>query len=94
MNNKISINNSFETKDLNLACVLLSLGYTLDSIDKREPQKSIFIFLRQDGDGLDEIIQSFWARALKLDPLSVLTSLKLLKNRLYSEEKPKESITK
>ena len=84
MTNNISNNDIFETTDLNLASVLLSLGYTLDCIDKREPQKAIFIFLRQDN--LDEVIQSFWSRALKLEPLSVLTNLKILKNRLYSNE--------
>jgi len=84
MSNKISVKDCFATTDLNLASVLLSLNYTLDCIDKREPQKATFIFLRQDD--LDEVIQSFWARALKLEPLSVLTNLKLLKNRLYSNE--------
>lgn len=84
MSNNISPNNTFETTDLHLASVLLSLGYTLDCIDKREPHKAIFLFLRDDK--LDEIIQSFWARALKIEPLSLLTSLKLIKNRLYSNE--------
>jgi hypothetical protein len=56
----------------------------LDSIDKTSPSKAKFLFLRRDG--LDETIQAFWARALKLEPLSVLTNLKILKNRLYSDE--------
>jgi hypothetical protein len=84
MSNNISINDLFETSDLNLSCVLLSLGYSLDSIDKTSPSKAKFLFVRSDG--LDDVIQAFWARALKLEPLSILTNLKILKNRLYSNE--------
>ena len=84
MSNHISINDLFETSDLNLACVLLSLGYSLDCIDKSSPSKAKFLFVRNDG--LDEAIQAFWTRALKLEPLGILTNLKILKNRLYSDE--------
>ena len=84
MSNHISINDLFETSDLNLSCVLLSLGYSLDSIDKSSPSKAKFLFVR--GEGLDEAIQAFWARTLQLEPLSVLTNLKIIKNRLYSNE--------
>lgn len=84
MNSIINNNNLFETTDLHLSSVLLTLGYTLDCIDKRELHKSVFKFLRVDG--LDETIQAFWARTLKLEPLSLLTNLKLIKNRLYSYE--------
>lgn len=84
MSNHILTNDLFETTDLNLSCVLLSLGYSLDSIDKTSPGKAKFLFVRSNG--LDDAIQSFWARALKLEPLSILTNLKILKNRLYSDE--------
>ncbi|OGM63611.1 hypothetical protein A2893_02660 [Candidatus Woesebacteria bacterium RIFCSPLOWO2_01_FULL_39_25] len=81
---KINNNDLFETTDLHLASVLLSIGYTLEYIDKREPHKAVFVFNRNDK--LENFVQAFWARALKLEPLSVLTSLKLIKNRLYSNE--------
>jgi hypothetical protein len=85
MSNNITTNDLFETSDLNLACVLLSLGYSLDCIDKTSSSsKAKFRFLRREG--LDEAIQAFWARDLKLEPLSILTNLKILKNRLYSDE--------
>jgi len=84
MTKNISVNDFFETADLHLGSVLLTLGFNLDYIDKHDPSKARFIFLREEG--LDEAVQSFWARTLKLDPLSVLTNLKILKNRLYSNE--------
>lgn len=84
MNNNIASNNLFETTDLHLASVLLSLGFSLDSLNKQEPHKAIFIFLRNDN--LDSVISDFWDRKLRLEPISILTSLKLIKQRLYSNE--------
>lgn len=85
MNKNISSNdNTFLTTDLHLASVLLSIGYPLRGIDRSKPKKAIFVFTRNDR--LEEIIKAFWARGLKLEPLSVLTSLKLMKNRLYSQD--------
>ena len=84
----MSMNNDFSQKyfatfDIGLACVLLSLGFILDSLGKTNPRKVQFIFQRTDS--LDEAIQAYWNKSLRLEPQSVLTNLKFLKNRLYSD---------
>lgn len=72
--------NIFSTTDLSLATVL-SLFYPLDSIDKANRQKSIFLFKREDG--FDELITSYWRRELKVEPQALLSQLKAIKSRLY-----------
>ncbi|MBI2196126.1 hypothetical protein HYU45_00775 [Candidatus Daviesbacteria bacterium] len=76
--------NLFATYDIGLSSVLLSLGFALDSLDKTNPQKVQFIF--QKNKGLAEAIQAYWAKRLTLEPQTLLANLKLLKNRLYSDE--------
>lgn len=76
--------NLFATYDIGLSSVLLSLGFALDSLDKTNPQKVQFIFQRNES--LDEAIQLYWAKKLTLEPQILLANLKLLKNRLYSDE--------
>ena len=73
----------FATYDIFLSSVLLSLNFTLDRLDRTNPRKVQFIF--QKITGLDEAVQAYWDKTLRLEPQTVLTNLKLLKNRLYSE---------
>ena len=76
--------NYFTTFDLGLAAVLICLGFPLDSLDKTNPQKVKFILQRSNE--LDEAIQAYWAKTLRIEPQSLLTNLKFLKNRIYSGE--------
>jgi len=70
----------FSTTDLYLA-VVLSVFFPIDSIDKSNPQKGVFTFKRQDG--LDNVIEAYWRRELKIEPQSLFTQLKAIKTRLY-----------
>jgi len=78
MNN--CIEEYFITTDLFL-CTVLSIYYPLDSINKANPQKAIFSFKREPG--LDDVIQSYWARRLQVEPQALLNQLKAIKTRLY-----------
>lgn len=73
----------FATYDIFLSSVLLSLDFTLERLDRSIPRKVQFIFQRTDT--LEEAVQAYWDKTLRLEPQTVLTNLKLLKNRLYSE---------
>jgi len=75
--------NQFKTYDLALASALVSCGFSIDGIEKTQYNgKSSFIFHRTDK--LDEIIQSYWADDLSVNPKAYFDVLKHIKTRLYS----------
>lgn len=82
---KDSSHEYFTTYDIGLASVLLTLDFILESLNKANPRKVQFIFQKPSDTSLDEAIQSYWDKTLRLEPQTLLTNLKLLKNRLYSE---------
>ncbi|HLL60640.1 MAG TPA: DUF5659 domain-containing protein [Candidatus Nitrosocosmicus sp.] len=82
MNNQLALNNYYSTSDLALAATI-SLFYPLESIDKTNPHKAEFLFKRDAS--LDQLIESYWRRELKVEPQTFFTQLKFIKNRLYSD---------
>ncbi len=72
----------FTSWDLNLAAVLVASGIQLDLLEKQSNGKALFYFRRSSE--LDEVVQAFWAQQMKLNPHSLFTALKFLKNRMYS----------
>lgn len=71
------------TFDLGLATALISVGFSLVSLEKRNLQKSQFVFRRADG--IDEVVDNYWADRLEVKARKYFDTLKMLKNRLYSE---------
>lgn len=80
------MNNQFEkhftTHDIFLSSALITLGFKIDLLDKNNPQKVEFCFLREKG--LDKAIQAYWGMELQLEPQAFSASLKNLKSRIYS----------
>lgn len=73
----------FITSDLQLATVL-SMKYPLiDIIFKGK--KGEFCF--NDSEELQEFVNLFWTKQLKVEPIDLFNSLKTLKNRLYGGNK-------
>lgn len=70
----------FSTTDLALAAAI-SLYFPLDLVDKSNPSKCKFLFVREDG--LDQLVESFWRGDLLVKPLDYFNAIKLLKSRLY-----------
>ncbi len=81
MNTQLPLNDFFSTSDLALAATI-SLFYTLESINRTNPQKAEFIFKRDAS--LDQLIESYWRKALQVEPQAFFTQLKFIKSRLYS----------
>lgn len=79
----MSMNNDFSTYDLGLASVLLSLGFALVELDKGNPRKVRFVFLRTEK--IDAAIGKYWSNELKINAQTLLNSQKALKNRIYSD---------
>ena len=74
-------NEFFESSDISLVAALCCLGFHLDTIDKTNPKRAIFIVRRDQG--LDEVIQRFWSHAVLVDPMAYFGALKEIKTRLY-----------
>lgn len=68
------------TTDLALATTI-SLQYPLEGIDKTTPRRAKFLFKRAAG--LDRLIENYYRRDLRIDPVSFFEQLSLLKTRLY-----------
>lgn len=73
----------FSTPDLNLA-VVISLSYPLDCIEKLSDKKSVFVFKREEG--LDQLMESFWKRELRVEPIQFSEQKKLLLVRIGNKE--------
>jgi len=72
----------FETSDLALASVLYYFGYQIETINKQNLNKSIFIFSRDAK--IDQIIESFWKHELSVEPAQFFALTKEIKSRLYN----------
>ncbi len=77
------VNNYYTTSDLALATAI-SLCFPIDVIDKQNPRKVSFLFKREEK--LDELIEAYWKRELKIEPQQYFNQLKAIKARLYSEK--------
>lgn len=75
--------NHFTTYDIFLSSTLVTLGFKVEALDKKNRRKVEFFFLRENG--IDEAIQGYWARSLRIEPQAFAASLKSLKNRIYSD---------
>ena len=75
---------NLETSDLALAAVIF-LYFPIKSINKTDPKKVIFIFERNKN--LDELIEGYFNRSLKLEPQMYFNALKALKGRIYQKDK-------
>ena len=71
------------TYDLGAAAALISAGFQLALLDKTNPQKVQFAFVREAG--IERIVDDYWADRLEVKARSFFDNLKMLKNRLYSE---------
>ena len=73
----------FYTFDLGLSAALVSVGFSLVSLDRENLRKVQFVFRR--GDGMDAVIDAYWADRLEVKARTYFDATKMLKNRLYSE---------
>lgn len=78
---KMIINDTFTTSDINLAATLLSEGFIPYCTDK-SGGKTLFLFKLEKK--IEETVQSYWNRSLKVEPQSHFANIKMLKNQIYS----------
>ncbi len=78
----IKLDTIYSTQSLPLATAI-SLWFPIDSIDRTSPHKVSFLFQRNEQ--LDELIESFWRREVRVEPLAYFNQLKVIKGRIYGE---------
>lgn len=79
----IKPSNCYHTSDLALATTI-SLFYPIERIDKTNPKKAQFFFKRNER--LDQLIEAYWRRELKIEPQAYFNQLRIIKARLYEYE--------
>lgn len=79
---QLTQNDYYRTTDLALAATL-SLRYPIEFIERGNPQKASFVFLRNEG--LDKVVEMYWRREMQVEPQAYFDQLKLIKARIYSE---------
>lgn len=72
----------YKTSDLTLATVL-SLYYPIEAIDRTNPDRVQFLFKREEG--LEEVVEKYWRRELRVEPQAFFNQLRIIKARLYGE---------
>jgi len=75
-------NTYFESSDLPLITTI-SLFYPIDSIDRRNPQRIVFHFKRDNN--LDRLIEAYWKKQIKIEPQAYFNQLSVIKTRIYSK---------
>lgn len=75
--------NYYSTYDLGLSSALISAGFELASLDKTNPHKVQFIF--KTTTDIDKTINDYWSNSLKIRARTFFDTIKMLKNRIYSE---------
>lgn len=71
------------TFDLGCAAALISADFRPVSLDKTNPAKVQFIFLREIG--IEKVVDDYWADRLEVKARTFFDNVKMLKNRIYSE---------
>ena len=82
------MNNLHAISDLGCASYLHCNGYSIEALDRSDPHRVQFCFRRDSG--LDESCQAYWSGTARVNPMALLISQKMLKQRLYDakEEEP------
>lgn len=81
---RAQLNDYYSTSDLALATTL-SLFYPVDTIDRQNPHKALFLF-KKDSD-LDQLVEAYWKGEVKVNPATYFQQLKIIKARLYEERR-------
>jgi hypothetical protein len=70
----------YKTSDLSLASTL-AIFFPVIDIDRSNPPRVNFLFIQTPE--LEETIDKFWRRELKVEPQEYFNSIKNLKNRIH-----------
>ena len=75
-------NDYFKSSDIALCSSLCCYGYQIETIDKQNQSKAIFLIKKDEK--LDGLIQAYFTHQLTVEPLSYFNFLKEIKTRIYN----------
>lgn len=77
-----SVDEQWSSTDIGVATALLCSGFTLQSVDKGNPHKSLFIFNNEVG--IEKTANQFFSNTLTVKAREFFDQLKALKNLIYN----------
>jgi|GEM_PF-743336 len=80
---QIVIEETYETHDLGCCAALLCVGHELNRLDRQDSRKAMFVLRRTDD--IDKHANAYWQDTLMVPARMYFDTIKMLKNRLYSE---------
>lgn len=75
--------NTYQTRDIFLASVLLHLGHNQVSL-VRSPGTASVTFVFTSTKDINKDVDGYYNKTLKVEPISIFAELKNLKSRLYA----------
>lgn len=78
---KIPKEKTFKSSDLSLVATIQLFGIQIQEMDRSNPERIVFVI--EKSEKLNSLIQAFWSRSLKVEPLSYFEALKATKSRIY-----------
>ena len=76
----------YSLTDLSSASYLIAVGEQLVRLDFSNPKRVIFYF--QNTPTVRRAVEEFWNGRARVDPLHLLQTQKLLKQRIYAHQQP------
>lgn len=76
-------NNTYSTKDLDTATVLLYTGYELDRGEVSDDRRTVY-FIFKGNPNMSGVLSDFYAGRLSVEPQEFLQKQRQLKNIVYS----------
>jgi hypothetical protein len=80
------MNHEYPTSDLASASYAIAVGQQLLRMDFRNPKRVVFCF--RDTPELRRVIEDFWNGRARVEPLHLMQTQKLLKQRIYAHQQP------
>ena len=80
MTNTLNDNEKFKTSDFGLATALVTLGFGLETLEKENPAKVIFVFKKSKK--LEQVIKQYFSNQLQVNPQLLFSSQRTLKTYL------------
>lgn len=73
----------FQSNELSLVAALVSWNFQIIKVDKLNPKKVFFVFLKTPE--LEQAIESFWNGSEATIPIRYFNALRECKSRIYAE---------
>lgn len=77
----MSMKKHFKSSDLSLVATIQLYGIQIQKMDRSNPERIVFVI--KESEKLNSLVQDFWSRNLKVEPLSYFESLKVIKSRIH-----------